>query len=123
MKKFVVHFITNDYGVQTHSVVASDAGAAKKKAACWAKKATGWGDVPIIVETLTARKLNALEAGLGESRCVMDGLWFNHTHGRLDYISQADRERHIFEHLHVLMAQRTMFNDLKWNGAIGGYGA
>lgn len=123
MKKFVVHFITNNCGVQTHSVVANSADAAKKKAACWAKESTGWGDVPIIVETFTAKKLKALEHGLGESRGVLDSFWFNHTHGQWSYLSQADRERRIFERLHVLMAQRTMFNDLTWNGAIGGYDA
>lgn len=119
MAKFIAHFITADCGVQTRAVIAANANAAGKKAARWAKKATRWGDVPIIVETLTARKLNALEDGLGESRREMDGMWFNHVHGWLDYIPQAARERHIFERLHILMAQRTMFNALKWNIVIG----
>ena len=126
MKKFVAHFITNDYGVQTHAVIAASADAAKKKAACWAKKATGWGDVPILVETFTKTKLDALKAGCNASHRVLENLWHTYAYcppAHMPNWKSSLCERMIGWQLGVFLAQRNMFDALTQNGAIGQFGA
>lgn len=115
MKIFVAYFVTPNCDLHAHLFEASTASAAKKKAAQWASKATGWKSYSIVVETYTKTKHEALDNAYCETCATLTRFW---NYRRLAYrynMPHADNHAEkILEVMSIFMAQQKLLDSLPY---------
>ena len=115
MKSFVAYFVTPNYGLRAHIFKASTASVAKKKAAQWASKATGWKNYSIVVETYTKTKHEALDNAYSETCATLTRFWdYRRLAHRYNMSSADNHAEKVLEIMSIFMAQRELLDSLPY---------